>query len=186
MVGCAASKDSLDSTPENIELSGCTLDAEGAPQFYGPWKGDIEHAYASSATSDRAKQILCGGSITAEHVAEMNAALKSCLGDAGFRDVTVDEYGVMDITTSSDVAEGRVSVAERVCEDTTGWYPIVSLYGNMRQNPNKGDMYQLLAQCLVRVGLDELFQGVVGVGAWEWGEGVAESVLLNPFEPGGS
>ena len=133
-------------------LSGCVI-SDGVPQFYGPWQSDIERAYNSSVTSDRAKQILCSGSITTEHVAEMNKALKSCLANVGITDVSIDGYGSLQITTSSDIPESVVSSHEMACEETSGWYPVVSLYVSMRQNPNKGDFDQLFADCLVRVGL---------------------------------
>jgi hypothetical protein len=157
--GCTTAPTTKELT-EEIEPSGCTISQDGAPEFYGPWQGDIEHAYNSSVTSERAKQILCSGGITAEHVAELNEALKSCLTDAGFSNIAIDGYGLLSITSPKGMAENTVNSLEQSCEETSGWYPVVSLYGNMRQNPNKANVNQLIAECLVRVGLEpEGFSG---------------------------
>jgi hypothetical protein len=172
MSGCTSPPGSPELPSESITLSGCVI-SDGIPQFYGPWSNEIEQAYQSSITSDLAKEILCSGSITAEHVAELNEALKSCLADVGITRVSIDEYGILKITVPSDFPESTVSSLEMACEESTGWYPVSSLYTNMYQNPNKGDVDQLIADCLVRVGLvPEGFSGA-DVDAEYQGEGAA-------------
>jgi len=127
--------------------------SDGVPQFSGPWKDDLQHAYATT-TSDVVKQMLCDGGLTPEDVAELKAAFTSCLADVGITDVEFGDYGTMRITVPSSVSDQAVDAAKGSCEDGTGWYPVASLYYNMRQNPNKGDLDQMIADCLVRVGLE--------------------------------
>jgi len=125
----------------------------GVAQFSGPWQDDFRKAY-SSVQNDAARQILCGGPITSEEIAELNSAYTSCMADAGYADVVMGEYGTLKITTSSSVPSKSTDAADMRCEDESGWYPVVPLYYNMRQNPNKADLNQLIADCLVRVGLE--------------------------------
>jgi hypothetical protein len=133
---------------------------DGVPQFYGPWASDIEHEYNRAGAPERAKQILCSGSITAEQVTEMNEALLACLTDAGITSASINEYNLLRIDVPTGWSEGRTTTVETGCEESTGWQPIIMLYGGMRQNPNKGDSDQLFADCLVRVGLEpEGFSG---------------------------
>jgi len=126
---------------------------DNAPEYYGPWQDDIKHAY-ESAKNAAAKQMLCNGPISEVDVTSLNAAFTTCMSRAGYHDVLVGEYGTMRIATSSDVPSNSVNAAEMKCEDESGWYPVVPLYNNVRQNPNKDDLDQLIADCLVRVQLE--------------------------------
>ena len=173
MAGCTAPQSPSESSSVNVEESGCII-TDGVSQFYGPWASDIEQAYSRS-DSDAAKKILCSGSITAEHVAELNETMKSCLAGVGITDVSFDAHDRLKITVPAGFPENLMSSLEWDCEETTGWYPVVSLYTNMRQNPNKGDVDQLIADCLVRVGLvPEGFSGADVDAEFQGGEAFAD------------
>jgi len=127
---------------------------DGQAQFSGPWRDDLERAYRSSVVSDTAKQMLCSGTgLTAEDVVEVQAAMRACLADAGITQVEFMEYSRMSITQPAGMPQTAFDSVESACESQSGYYPISSLYFSMRQNPNKADVDQLIADCLVRAGL---------------------------------
>jgi len=172
--GCASvSQPSGDvpTLPPVVIPSGCAI-IDDAPEFYGPWQDDFKQAYERTENLV-ARQMLCAGPLTKEDISKLNAAFTNCMYHAGYPDVKVSEYGTLEITTSSDVPSKTLDSAEMKCEDDTGWYPVVSLFNNVRQNPNKDDLDQLIADCLVRVKLEPPGFSGVDVAAQYLGHGEA-------------
>ncbi|MCL2785310.1 MAG: hypothetical protein FWD55_07740, partial [Propionibacteriaceae bacterium] len=132
--------------------SGCVI-TDGTPEFFGPWRDEYEHAYYVT-TNDYAKQILCSGAITPEDIAVLDAAFITCLDEVGLPGAVLGGYGTLEITTDSSISSKTVDVKKTLCESETGWDPVVSLYFNVLQNPNKGDLSPLVADCFVRNGLE--------------------------------
>ena len=120
------------------------------PEYSGPWAQEFQHAYQSVKT-DLARQILWDGTITAAELAELQASYTDCLENLGFTDISIGQYGQMDLKVPPGVANPQDLVEQ--CAQTTGWDGIVALNTVVQGNPDHIDTYVIMAQCLVRVGL---------------------------------
>jgi len=163
-------------TPTQVQdtsPSGCRI-VDGSPEFYGPWKTEFEGAYNRTA-NELAKQILCSDEITSEDIAALNAVYASCLAEVGITDVEFDDYGGLKITTGPEISDSFLDRRVELCEDETGWGQVIPVVYESRQNPNKMDLDQLIADCLVRVGLESPGFSGTDVDAEYSGDGI-------PFE----
>ncbi len=105
------------------------------------------------------KEILRDGLISDGELSEVKNRQISCLEDLGF---TVDELetdGSSAIYPSDGREESMEEVVDRTnqaksqCESETGWYIVSYLYTGTMKNPQNQDISSLMAECLVRVGL---------------------------------
>ena len=120
------------------------------PEFSGPWAQEFQHAY-QSVTTDLARKILWDGTITADEMAELQTTYTDCLENLGFTDISIGQYGQMELRVPPGAAN-PVDLLDQ-CGQTTGWNQIDSLRTFIHGNPEHIDVYAIMAECLVRVGL---------------------------------
>ena len=122
----------------------------------GPWSSQLKEA-ASNASSELERKILDDGTITAAEVAVAKQSFSSCLAAQG---VTVswepdaDAYSVgfpVAGTPSSDEMK-KMEDQQRTCALASATN-VISLYYQMRRNPQKQDEFTIIAACLVRKGV---------------------------------
>ncbi len=130
------------------------------PSFSGPWGQDFELYY--TATNDlTTKEILADGVISDAEINEVRDQQITCLENLGCIVEELNNDGSASIVLlhkngenpSFDEATDRTNQLRDQCDAETDWSIISYLYTNTRNNPNNQDIYSLMAQCLVRVGL---------------------------------
>lgn len=142
-----------------VALSGCTsasddrpsIRASGEPRFVGPYASEFQRAW-SDATTDLQRAILADESITARENGELQDTFVACMA-ADEVIVTWNDGGGFSLrptTQGGDPRSANRSV-DRCEKSSTG--PVSWLYYEVRANPEKQDIYQVMASCLVREGL---------------------------------
>lgn len=136
---------------------GCTAEtapSSGSGTFQGPWASEFETAY-SATTSDLAKSILVDEVITDAEASEITTVFTSCLTGLGLSDVQIGTLGEVSYAypPNADAATQETLTTQATqCETDTGWSPVYPLYVQVRVNPQKVDLSQASADCLVRIG----------------------------------
>ena len=119
------------------------------------WSAQVKDA-ASSSSSELERKILADGMITAAEAAEARSAFASCMSAYG---MTVEWAGDSDafsvgVGTHYPNAEELATMGKRQAECSKST-PVtaLSLYYQMRRNPQKQDEFTIIAACLVRKGV---------------------------------
>ncbi|MDR1450700.1 MAG: hypothetical protein LBI84_11000 [Propionibacteriaceae bacterium] len=123
-----------------------------AVDFTGPWAGEFSVAY-EKASDPAARFILQDGKVTAEELAEANAAFQGCLEGMGFSDVVINEDGSMAVTRPPALRDDYEAADDLVKECDAGWGDVSLLYNLVKGNPEAVDTAQIMAECLIRIGL---------------------------------
>jgi len=115
-------------------------------QFSGPWAEEFESAY-NSTDSEFAKEVLADGQITDAEIAEVENAVISCMEEKGYTDVAIKPDGgaTYAMDENGDVDKGDSGM--RACEESAGFFAL-SLYYDIRVNPNNEEWDPLVVQCL--------------------------------------
>lgn len=119
------------------------------------WSAQIKEAEASSS-SDLEKAILHDGMITAAEAAAARGAFSACMAAYGFQvewEGDSDAHAVRQ-GTSPPTPEEMANLGKREAECTKSTPMLaLSLYYQMRRNPQKQDEFTIIAACLVRKGV---------------------------------
>ena len=123
-----------------------TEHSDDAGQFSGPWAEEFESAY-DSADSEYVRRILADGQITDAEIAEVENAVISCMEEKGYTDVAIKSDGgaTYAMDENGDVDKGDSGM--RACEESAGFFAL-SLYYDIRVNPNNEEWDPLVVQCL--------------------------------------
>jgi len=131
-----------------------------SPSFSGPWAAQFEQAY-ESASNPTAKEALKDGVLTDMEVSEIRQEQISCLESLGCTVTELNTDGSASITPpqhegeSFDEIQQTTAQLSSQCETQTDWSMISYLYTAVHTNPENQDTYSLMAECLVRVGLED-------------------------------
>jgi hypothetical protein len=126
------------------------------PVFSGPWATELLDFFQST-DSLFAKTALEDGVISEAELEEAHQGVTTCMEGRGLTDVVVNLDGSMSFDDPGNVAPD-VDASNKIveeCEAESGWYPLAFLSHEMAGNPENRDVYEIMAECLVRVGLKE-------------------------------
>ena len=139
-----------------VALGACAPDhPSGPPSAYA---AEFQAAYGM-VTNPVAKAVLSDGVITDAELAEVRSQQIACLESLGVEVIQLDADGSTDIRPQQDSDEDSEMIYQRAiyllsqCESETNWPDVGWLYTQTRSNPDNTDMYTLMAQGLVRMGL---------------------------------
>lgn len=120
------------------------------PVFSGPYASDFETAYRQS-TSELQRTILTDGRITQLEFSSLQDQLKTCLESNGATNVsfTMTE---LTVTFPQDWSEGDKDELMKGCQESV-YGTVDMLYQSIARNPDNQDEAQIMADCLVRVGV---------------------------------
>jgi hypothetical protein len=159
IVGCASTAPEEQSPPP-VSASSPT----GTPTFTGPWASRFQQIWDDTADAPLARAVISDEVITPAELEEVRAAFVACMKDFGFKDVVVERggegnYGGND-SVSYDPANpnayiDQVREIEQACSAPVEYIDIVSLDYAIWQNPQNRDFYEITAECLVRLGVEE-------------------------------
>lgn len=130
--------------------SGCSGPEESRPggdQFTGPWAQELRTAYETSQ-SELEKQVLEDGRITDAENSELLKAYQQCVTDLGFELTWEGDEGGFSIPGEEQPSEEALAK----CTDATEG-DAAMLYREMRRNPENINESEIMAACLVRIGL---------------------------------
>ncbi len=129
------------------------------PTFSGPWSAEFRDAY-DSATNPAARTILEDGTITDAEIAELRGQEITCLENLGCTVTELNPDGSAFITppqqdgdTMDDIT-ARTNELRSRCDTETDWPSVASLYTWSTKNPSHQATESLMAECLIRVGLE--------------------------------
>lgn len=128
-------------------MTGCTAAAPEA-SFSGPWAPQLDEAYRT-ATADIQREVLRDGTITDAEYQELMTAFEQCVTGSG---LTLTWEGTDGgFTIDGGDPDKEQPILDRCTHDTEG--QVTMLYREMRRNPENRDERQIMAACLVRIGL---------------------------------
>lgn len=143
----AASLPTGGNAPTPVPLpSGATI-----PQFSGPYAGDFAAAYQNSK-SDLQRKVLADGVITEAEMSALQDAFRACVTTYGITNVSFDVDGSMSLKPPTSWTQDQVNAVVSECGSTTIDGPDL-IFNELRRNPQHADEAELMAACLVRVGL---------------------------------
>lgn len=109
--------------------------------------------------TDLAKAILEDGQIRDEELTEAKGVFRDCLEDAGLIVNDIGNDGSLDVFLpsldgeSDDQTGARAQALTQACRTNSDWELIIGLYTLVKMNPDNRDPYEVMAECLVRVGI---------------------------------
>lgn len=121
------------------------------PTFTGPYAGDFTAAYTASQ-SDLQRKVLADGTLTAAEMGAVQDAFRTCMTAVGFSDITFNAGGGMGFQAPKGWDDNQVQAMVSACGGPT-IDGVDLLYQQLHLNPTHEDSQQLMASCLVRVGL---------------------------------
>ena len=125
------------------------------PLFSGPWAADFRQAY--NKTEDPfLKSVLEDGVISDEEFSEVKQAYLKCMESLGFAGVTINDDGSGGFTPpqGADFTPEEINGMDKGCLEESGVITILPLYNGPRVNPDNIPFETLMADCLVRFGLE--------------------------------
>jgi hypothetical protein len=124
------------------------------PEFTGPYAGGFSNAW-QKVDNELSRSILADGVITAQEISELKQTYMVCLIGSGFSDVEIGQNGEESLTIPEAMKGDpeRANEAVSQCASDTGWFYVADLYWSMAGNPDNEDMFVIMSECLVRIGL---------------------------------
>jgi len=141
-----------------VSLGSCSANDSSSGSQTGAYDAEFQAAYNAS-TNPVAKAAFQDGVITDAELAEVKGLMGSCLEASGVEVYELNPDGSGFVRPPQvegedpDVVRQRADEIMQKCETETNWPLVGSLYTQTRLNPDNVDMYTLMAQCMVRMGL---------------------------------
>jgi hypothetical protein len=106
------------------------------------------------AKSEMGRVILSDGLITDQEFSEIKGTYVECLESQGYTDIAVGDDGASTYRLpGSPPGNQEADPARDECDLLTDWSLVGSLHLFMSGNPEHIDGYEIMADCLVRVGV---------------------------------
>ncbi|MDR1450702.1 MAG: hypothetical protein LBI84_11010 [Propionibacteriaceae bacterium] len=150
LTACSGEADDRAVTP-TLSLEVPAVD-ESAVDFTGPWANEFRRAY-EKASDPLARSILRDGKVTEEEAAQTGVSFQGCLEGVGFTGVVIEDDGSMTVVPPPAMKDDFEAYNSLVQECDGGWRDIFYLYSYVKGNPDNVDVAQIMAECLVRIGL---------------------------------
>jgi hypothetical protein len=137
--------------------TGCSSPAATTlPSAANPWQEDFDRGLERT-TTDVGGAVLADSVITDDEMAELNGLFVECLSLMGFSDVTLYGAGGFVLAYPDGVPREGDTEHElvRQCYASTDWDIVASLYWRVLGNPENRPVEEIMAECLVRLGVRE-------------------------------
>jgi len=147
--------------PCSFLLGACSqpTNTSEVPSFSGPWAVEFSQAY-EAASNPAAKEALSDSVLTDMEVSEVRGEQVSCLENLGCTVYELNTDGSASIIPPQTQGQTVEEITQKTnqlstqCDTQTNWSVIAYLYTVTHMNPDNEDTYSLMAECLVRVGIE--------------------------------
>lgn len=126
--------------------------AGDAPAFSGPYAAEFEEYYTTTE-SDFVRSALADEVISDAEYAEMVDRFDRCLADQGIDFLGFEPNGSYRAGPAPEGVDSYAAIA--ACSTESGHDTIGVIHDLMYANPDNEDTFELMAECLVRLGVKE-------------------------------
>lgn len=136
-------------------LSGCahSTSHEGSSSPYAADIAQIIEKSKGTKAETAVREILLDSVVTEAEMLDRAQAQNSCMHEAGFSGYYADPQGDIKYGSIDDEEIEQIYSEEKECEKRTFTLEIGSLYFEMMRNPKKAPEHELMAACLVKLGV---------------------------------
>jgi len=148
--GCSFTTDNPDVDSPSQPIPQAT--AQDGTVFSGPYASEFAEAY-DEAESDQAREALSDGIITPEELQALKTVFVGCVQNQGIVVVYVNDDGSMEFEAREDADGLDPDTIVTQCDASSGWGIVGPLAHFIKVNPENIDTAIIIAECLVRVGV---------------------------------
>ena len=130
-----------------------TVSVPPAPKFHGPYAAELAEQWKDPRNPQFVRSVIADGKITDQEWAEVAPRLKSCLRGKGLNFTGFLPDGSYHVDNNPNMSGQETNDALPGCEFASGEMAIGLLRHAMATNPDNIPVSQVMAQCLIRLGV---------------------------------